>query len=401
MIQILPPTGPGTIGRGVYRPTPSKQSGLLGIDPITWLQIAGSMAQGAQGGGWGAALQGTAGALQGRQQKQEQEGQSDAQRRALMAMQAGDMNGAIQILSQAKGMEGAALNAQMAQTQEEREQKRYDQTRQDALDKPITTSAGTVGWVKDENGKWVEAFKAPPDPTTAPGSRAFDGFIEKGTGEKLYGMADGTVKRTGIFAYTPPQITDMGGGLRASVDKVTLESTPLNTPEQLAHGASVKTSAEKQGTLQGEAAFNLPSIEERASTAINSIGDLRSRNIGSRYGLQSKVWAISGTEGADIQSLIKQVTSQAFLNAFDQLRGAGQITEMEGQAATAAITRLNDQNISVGEALKAMDELEGYYKKGIETARKKATAGPTLPQRPGQAPAGEYSVDDLLKLYGD
>ena len=101
--------------------------------------------------------------------------------------------------------------------------------------------------------------------------------------------------------------------------------------------------------------------------------------------MQGKLYAIPGTEGADIQSLVTQVASQAFLNAFDQLRGAGAITQTEGEAATAAITRLKDQNISVGEALKAMNELQRYYRNGIEVARQKAVKAPVLPGRPAGA----------------
>jgi hypothetical protein len=84
--------------------------GMLGLDPMAWLMISGALANGARGGGWGEAAQGIAGALQMNKQQKEEEGRSDAQKRALVAFQMGDMKGAMRILSTAKGLEGEALD---------------------------------------------------------------------------------------------------------------------------------------------------------------------------------------------------------------------------------------------------------------------------------------------------
>lgn len=45
--------------------------------------------------------------------------------------------------------------------------------------------------------------------------------------------------------------------------------------------------------------------------------------------------------GTDLNVKIDQIKGQAFLNAFEQLKGGGTITEREGQAATQAVARLN------------------------------------------------------------
>jgi hypothetical protein len=208
--------------------------------------------------------------------------------------------------------------------------------------------------------------------------------IDQTSGRATAVMRDGSTKDLG-FQPVQTQIVDVGG-------VPTLASRiPGAQPQQIAPLADVAgnraavASAEVQGKAQGQAAFDLPGIEFRSRTAIASVDDLKSRNIGQRYGMQGKLYAIPGTEGADIQALVTQVASQAFLNAFDQLRGAGAITQTEGEAATAAITRLKDQNISVGEALKAMNELQGYYRRGIQVARDKAIKAPVLPGRPAGA----------------
>lgn len=92
--------------------TKPKADGFMGLDPMTWLQISGALAKGAAGEGWGGAAEGIVGALDARKSREEDDGRSDAQRRALLAMQMGDTAGAAQILASAKGLEADALNYQ-------------------------------------------------------------------------------------------------------------------------------------------------------------------------------------------------------------------------------------------------------------------------------------------------
>jgi len=234
---------------------------------------------------------------------------------------------------------------------------------------------------RQPDGTWKPVFEGSSPAETA---RVFQGVIDRQTGEQKLIMNNGTIIGTGVEAYVAPQIMSFGG-LPVSVDRRTGESSELAPLSDVAGNKAALASAEVQGKAQGQVAFDLPNIEMRARAAIASLDDLKGRNIGTRFGLQSKLYAIPGTEGADVQSLVSQVVSQAFLNAFEQLKGGGAITETEGKAATAAITRLQNQNISVGEALKAMDELQGYYRKGIEVARQRAVKAPVLPNRPAAA----------------
>jgi hypothetical protein len=234
---------------------------------------------------------------------------------------------------------------------------------------------------RQADGTWKPVFEGSSPAETA---RVFQGVIDRQTGEQKLIMNNGTIIGTGVEAYVAPQIMSFGG-LPVSVDRRTGESSELAPLSDVAGNKAALASAEVQGKAQGQVAFDLPNIEMRARAAIASLDDLKSRNIGTRFGLQSKLYAIPGTEGADVQALVSQVVSQAFLNAFEQLKGGGAITETEGKAATAAITRLQNQDISVGEALKAMNELQGYYRKGIEVARQRAVKAPVLPNRPAAA----------------
>ena len=62
---------------------------------------------------------------------------------------------------------------------------------------------------------------------------------------------------------------------------------------------------------------------------------------------------VPGTERAGARSYLDQIGGQAFLQAFESLKGGGQITEIEGTKATTALTRLTDRTISYEEAQKA------------------------------------------------
>ena len=96
---------------------------------------------------------------------------------------------------------------------------------------------------------------------------------------------------------------------------------------------------------------------------------------------------IPGSKEAGFQAYLDQVKGGAFLQAFETLKGGGQITQIEGEKATAAITRMSvAQNES--EFVKAAREYQDAIKKGVERARRSAT---------GQGTA--QTVDDLLNKY--
>lgn len=80
---------------------------------------------------------------------------------------------------------------------------------------------------------------------------------------------------------------------------------------------------------------------------------------------------IPGSPSADFMARWKQVQGKQFLEAFNGLKGAGQITEKEGEKATEAIGRL--QTSQSEEAFdNAARELQNIVYKGIQRARNKA-----------------------------
>jgi hypothetical protein len=84
---------------------------------------------------------------------------------------------------------------------------------------------------------------------------------------------------------------------------------------------------------------------------------------------------IPGTSEKDFQAMHEQITGGAFLEAFKTLKGGGQITEKEGEKATAAITRMN-LALSEKEYIDAAREFQEIVRRGIRTAEKELKSGP-------------------------
>lgn len=104
---------------------------------------------------------------------------------------------------------------------------------------------------------------------------------------------------------------------------------------------------------------------------------------------------IRGTPEADFQARINQIEGSAFLEAFESLKGGGQITEIEGRKGTDAITRIANTSPGEREWLQAVQDLEEVIRAGMDRARSRGQL-----QSPPQAPAPAGNVDDIMKMYG-
>jgi hypothetical protein len=72
-----------------------------------------------------------------------------------------------------------------------------------------------------------------------------------------------------------------------------------------------------------------------------------------------------GTDARDFRVVLDQLGGAAFLQAFESLKGGGQITEVEGKKATEAIARLNRAQ-SDSEFEVALNDLRGVMKNGYD-----------------------------------
>ena len=76
-----------------------------------------------------------------------------------------------------------------------------------------------------------------------------------------------------------------------------------------------------------------------------------------------------GTKEADFMTLYKKVTGQAFMEAFQGLKGGGQITEVEGQKATEALIEMNTAQSETA-FIDAARRFQHYVRTGMELAKK-------------------------------
>jgi hypothetical protein len=78
-----------------------------------------------------------------------------------------------------------------------------------------------------------------------------------------------------------------------------------------------------------------------------------------------------GTDVSNFRIALDQIKDKTFLQAFESLKGAGQITEREGEKATSALNRMNTAQSEV-EFIKAAREFEQNVRSGMDMAKKKA-----------------------------
>jgi len=142
------------------------------------------------------------------------------------------------------------------------------------------------------------------------------------------------------------------------------------------------------GTAGGKAAAALPMIEYQTQILLGSIDDvINDPNLPyltDPVGGLVPTWMSTDPGGmAATQAKINQVIGKSFLQAYDALRGAGAITEQEGQAAKEAWTRLTTQTMSDADYLQALMDYRREAAQMLEIARQRATGGQPAAQSQG------------------
>lgn len=138
------------------------------------------------------------------------------------------------------------------------------------------------------------------------------------------------------------------------------------------------------GKMQGENLASLPDTIAKSEQALSVIDKAishpgREKTTGLNSVIDPRTY-IPGTDSADFQAVAKQIEGKAFLEAFESLKGGGQITEIEGQKATQAIARLSLAQSD--DAYKhALLDLREVVESGLRRARTKAGETQTAPQQ--------------------
>lgn len=131
----------------------------------------------------------------------------------------------------------------------------------------------------------------------------------------------------------------------------------------------VETNRQKKtGTDQGAALAQLQPAIVAANYALGEITEFKVHpgisEITGRLNQMKPNW-LMGAQGRDAMTRYNQLRGTAFLQAYNMLRGGGQITEVEGAKAEAAITRM-DRMLDEEDFKSALDDFVEAVKVGIQ-----------------------------------
>jgi hypothetical protein len=161
------------------------------------------------------------------------------------------------------------------------------------------------------------------------------------------------------------RMRDLGGEILVinpdgSTERIPKSIPPAQTPEAVGEREAAKV----EGKTTAEKRLAAPQEIERLSQMITNIDELTMMpGFESAVGLSSVLYTVPGGASADFEAKLEQLQAQAFLNQFDQLRGAGAITEREGEAAKAALLALK-LTMSEEAFLKELRKVKGILRKG-------------------------------------
>lgn len=181
---------------------------------------------------------------------------------------------------------------------------------------------------------------------------------------------------------------------------VLMDPLTRNTIGIIPKNIAEKKVEEARGEARGKAEVSLPDVLNKSEQALKVIDQIEkhpglSRGTGMTYWMS----AIPGTEAHNFKAAVEQLEGKAFLEAFESLKGGGQITEIEGQKATQAIARLKTSQTEAAfrEALKDLRDV-------IQTAMARARLKAGQSQQPGaqsRQPAAGNNIDDLVRKYAN
>lgn len=178
-----------------------------------------------------------------------------------------------------------------------------------------------------------------PRPSSA-GAKVVMVEMEDGRQQPFLQFADGSVQ---------PFASGIGGGVptggqpgqngQAPQQPVSQDRFVTRTPEE---EAAAVTRAKVSAKKDAESAADLPRYRAQVEENVALIDQaLNHPGLAPAVGKSSVLPTMPGTEKANFQVLLNQLKGKNFLNAFESLKGGGQITEIEGKAAQDAMARLD------------------------------------------------------------
>lgn len=191
--------------------------------------------------------------------------------------------------------------------------------------------------------------------------------VDRGGVKTLVNPRTGQPAATFEVGVSPDQQPSLKGEQQAAIEGAKTEAIPERAAVET-KAAVDKARAERQAAAQSD----LPKLADKANYAISVIdGLLNHPGLTKVVGAASLLPIVPGTEQAGADAYMKQIEGQAFLEAFETLKGGGQITQIEGEKATQAILRLSRKQ-SLEDFKSSMNELKDIVTKAKQRAEKSA-----------------------------
>lgn len=179
------------------------------------------------------------------------------------------------------------------------------------------------------------------------------------------------------------------------------------TPEQQGAVSQSKASGSTKGEAFATAEIDFPKIANQSDQMIRTIDSAIShpgfKSVVGMPSLGKGLQFVGGTDEASFRKLHKQITGQVFMKQYETLKGGGQITEIEGEKGTEALSRL-DTALSEEDYVKAAEDLKHEIRKITTIAELRAQGNkvynPTTDSEFEKIPSGGFFVDpDDGQLY--
>ena len=171
-------------------------------------------------------------------------------------------------------------------------------------------------------------------------------------------------------------------------------NVPLEEQRRRAAGAKIETEEGAKDVAEYRAKKGR--VEDNADYLITKVEELvehpgMSTSVGAKgpsylFGLKTEPLPpqLGGGDARDFMNRLGEIEGQAFLQAYEVLRGGGQISNVEGERATRAIVRMKTA-ATEKEFKSAAQDFIGIIKRGVDRGRKKLGEEPVY----GEAPASQ------------
>lgn len=210
------------------------------------------------------------------------------------------------------------------------------------------------------------------------------------------GLKIGKGPKPGFRPATPEEAAQYGASA-GQIDESSGRFHAINPPKGMkitSDGKGGFTMTEGPGVSGEDGGKVQPSAP--ASMVATIDGLLNDPAFDTSTGILSPLQNIPGTPQRRFGSRVKQLDGQAFLQAFESLKGGGQITEIEGQKATQALGRL-DSAQSADDYRTALTELREI----LVTAQSRPQGWATQQIKDANTPDVGVTEDGYRFLGGD